>query len=402
MTLPGTDTRQETRSALIGFASLLGSSVVGALGFILIASNRWQLFDPAIAVFIILFVQWQTLGLTVSKLGVEQTVFALVSERNGINLDTGGYLLRSVLPLSALFALAVLYVFSPWCAAVAFLSVILDSASLILMAEFNARGFFRVTTVGNLLNYPLFFLLLFALNPVVTMNQDWALALFLLTSTARWCWLRQNRRQAAGETVTIACTTAMGVQQALNYLLFRFDQVLLALLGLKTQFGETVALYVFLAKFPELAAGVLVIAGTVAFPKRYLHYPVEYGALWQGTRRNAARIAGYLLSCGVAALLYTRVWKGAAIPWLLVLPFLLHALLILPANNLTYSMLRQGYLGGLVRKLAWSGAAGAALVLLLGAARDLTALPWLIPAQLLAFILQGLCLGWGKQRVLYV
>jgi hypothetical protein len=392
----------EMKRAVVGFASLLGSSVISALGFILIASNRWHLFDPSIAVFIILFVQWQTLGLTVAKLGVEQTVFALVSERNDISMNNGRFILRTALPLSALFSLVVLFVFSPWSAAVAFLTVILDTSSLIIMAELNARKFFRVTTISNLLNYPLFFVLLFLLNLRITMNIATVLAIFLVTSSARWVWLYYNRILPHGmEKIDISCTIEMGVQQALNYLLFRFDQVLLAVMGLKTHFSETVALYVFLAKFPELAAGVMVIAGTVAFPSLYIHYPIDSGEIWKTIQKYSLVIAAYTLVLPLAAAAYMIVWKGNGVPWLVVLPFVIHSLLILPTNNLTYSMLRQGYLGGLISKLAISAVSALILILALGAYRDITILAWLVPAQLFTFILLGLLFGWGRQKALY-
>jgi len=402
MTHENAKSGHEMRNALVGFASLLSSSLVSALGFILIASNRWQLFDASVAVFIILFVQWQTLGLTVSKLGIEQVVFALVTDRSDIKINSGRYILRKVLPLSALSALAVFFVFTPWCAAVAFFTVILDTSSLIIMAELNARKYFWVTTIANLLNYPLFFLLLLLVNRFVILDVATALTIFLLTSAARWLWLYLKRIHQDGiEEVDISRTTEMGVQQVLNYLLFRFDQVLLALMGLKDQFSETIALYVFLAKFPELAAGVMVIAGTVAFPKYYVRYPIKFGELQKILQKFAALIAAYLLLFFFAVAGYTMIWKGSGVPWLLVLPFLLHSLFILPANNLTFSMLRQGYLDGLIMKLASSAAVGLVVVILVSVYRDITILAWLVPVQLLAFILLGLFFNWGRHKALY-
>jgi hypothetical protein len=388
--------------SLTGFLSLLGSSVVSALGFVVIASNRWSSFSLSCGVFIILFAQWQALGLTIAKTGIEQVVFAMVTEDDKSYLDPAGYVCRRVAWLSALFSLVVWRIFSPLAAAVAFATILLDAYSLIVMADLNARKRFRDSALANLLNYPLFFVALFVVHRLVGVDVATALLLFLLSSLVRWLYLR-SRRVTGPDLVEQGCRAnlEMGLQQALNYLLFRADQIMVAVLGLQAQVQEHLGMYLFLAKFPELAAGVLGIAGTVVFPMLYLKQPLDYRLLRPRAGRLALGGAAFCGGVGLSLLFYLGFWKGEGIPPQLALPFLVHALCIMLVNHITYSSLRQGYLQRLLMQLLISLAGGAFVVMWLGFNFSLLTLSWLVPIQLLAFVLLSLLLPRGTRRELY-
>lgn len=398
--MPGS--RFEIRKALAGFVYLLGSSVVSAVGLILIASNRWSVFDTAAAVFLILFIQWQTLGLTIAKTGVEQVVFAMVSRDEGVFLDPARYVLRRALPLAIPFSVIVCFVFSPWAGAVALGTILLDTWSLIIMADLNARKRFGLAAVSNLLNYPLFFLGILALGRFVEPTIPLTLALFLLASLVRCMFLAGNRFVSEGMR-EVSCTAGigMGVQQGLNYLLFRLDQLVLALLGVRFLTEGDAGLYVFLAKFPELAAGVMGVAATVIFPSLYLRYPFRRREIPARLARHGLLITGYVAVMALVLLVYTRLRVGTDVsPWLLA-PFLVHAVAIILVNNLTYSALRQGYLRRLLVNLALAVAAGLAMAAFLPFGFDLYLLAWIVPVQLLVFIALTFALDWGRAREIY-
>lgn len=394
--------RPDIKRILTGFVSLLGSSVISAIGFVAIASNRFVSFESSLAVFLILFVQWQTLGLTIAKTGMEQVVFALVSENDKAYFSATRYVFRTALPLTATFSLCVLFTFSPWAAAVAFGTIMLDTWSLIIMADLNARQKFITTAFSNLLNYPLFFIVIFLLNHFGELSKTSTLAVFLGSSCIRWLWLLSNQPARAGlREVVSAANVQMGLQQALNYMLFRADQIALAILGLKMQQSESAGMYLFLAKFPELVSGVMVVVGTVFFPRMYLKYPFDLQTLINTARNESILVAAYVLSVSSALFGYLFLWKGESISPYLVVPFLIHALCIIIVNNVTYSTLRQGYLNRLLTNLTWAVLSGAALCLIVYHEFSIRLLSWLVPIQLLLFIVLSLTLAWGQRRDLY-
>lgn len=392
----------DLKRIIVGFVSLMGSSVISAIGFIIIASNRWVSFDQASAVSLILFVQWQTLGLTIAKTGIEQVVFALVSENDKVYLDPAKYVLKKALPLAGIFSLVVHFVFSPWAACVAFLTILLDTWSLIIMADLNARQRYKTTALSNLFNYPLFFITIFLVNHFGRLNTAVTLSVFLAASCLRWIWLKSNQfRQTDFNEVACTANIQMGMQQALNYLLFRADQIILAVLGLNLQFNNSVGMYVFLAKFPELVSGVMVVAGTVLFPKVYIKYPLDRTALLGNFKKNAIFVLGYISVIVLSVYIYINLWNGQNIPFYLALPFCIHSSCIILANNITYSSLRQGYLGRLLLNLSVAVLIGLLLAFLVYYDFSVRTLSWIVPIQLIIFISVTFVLKSGRSRELY-
>ncbi|MRR54706.1 MAG: hypothetical protein EG822_09380 [Deltaproteobacteria bacterium] len=397
MTIKTSESPKELKTALTGFVSLLGSSVISALGFIIISSNRFVEVESATAVFVILFVQWQTLGLTIAKTGIEQVVFAMVTANEKTYLDPSRYVFRRAFPLAFLFSVVVLFVFSPWASVVAFFTIMLDTYSLIVMADLNARKRFKTTALSNLFNYPLFFIIFFALNYFQDVGVTLVLTVFLLTSFARWTWLNCNRVVNADfEQVVCKVNLEMGIQQVLNYLLFRFDQIVLAIIGLKLTMHGDVGMYVFLARFQELISGVVILAGTVLFPKMYIKYPINGWAIIINLKKHAHYVIGYAATIFVAMVVYLNLWKGQPIPYYLALPFLIQTMCIVLVNNVTYSVIRQGYLRSLLSNMSFSTILGLLMFVFLQFDLSALDLAWIVPTQVIMFLLLSFVRDWGK------
>src|SRR5207249_3109236 len=91
---------------------------------------------------------------------------------------------------------------------------------------------------------------------------------------------------------------------------------------------------------------------------------------------------------------YSLVWRGAPIPTILLTCAAVSALLILPANALTYSMIRQGHLRGLVRNLVIVVTIGLGTIV----ASYVFAAPMIfviaVPLQLAVFVVLALTSNW--------
>lgn len=401
-TVERNETRYERRKQIIGFVSLLSSGVIAAVGFMLIVSQRWLLFDQKLAAFIILFVQWQLLGFAVSKIGIEHLIFAIVSNDEKKHFAGVKFIGTIVVPVSLVFSLAVAVVFSPWAGLVAFGSIVLDSYSLIITADLNARGLYSVTSVSNLINYPLFFIILFSLNYAGWLNADVALTVFLFSSLLRSLWLARKKYVPINfEEFTSDVNLKMGVQQVFNFLLYRMDQIVLAVFGLKGQFDENISMYIFMAKFPEILTSVVVILGTVIFPKAYVRYPFTLHSLLVQLKRFKFFLPGYALLLAVLMYAYTIFWNGTTSPLYLVPPFLLNALIMIFANNISYSMLRQGYLQRLIVNMILAVMTGFLLTLLFMGGINMYLLSWIVPIQMIVFVALSLTAQWGKNIELH-
>jgi hypothetical protein len=387
-----------------GFLQLLASGVVAAAGLAAIAANRWQLLESGAAVFLLLFVQWQAFCLTVAKCGLEHLIFATVSQDPALHYDLRAAVRRRIGPLSAAVALIALLAFPPWAAAALGVAVVLDSYSLMISAEMNARSRFGTAAFANLLNYPLFFVLIYLLSRVGSAGPAQVTAAFVLTSAVRALWLGLQRRRPPGaRSVFPATQLSIATQQVGNFALFRGDQLLLGLGLVQGWLGAGppyLAAYLFLAKLPELAAGVLNVGGTVTFPLLFGAGREARPAL-RG-RLGAVVAVAALAGLAVAGAAYVQLWKGSARLTLLdALPFLVNAALIFPVNAVTYSMLSRGYLSGLLRFILVGLLAGAGLALVAIATRGGPLLAWVVPLQLTGFLGAAALLGWGRRSALY-
>jgi hypothetical protein len=391
---------------LSGCAALLGSGVVSAVGFVLITSNRWQLVKPAVGVFIVLFVQWQMLGLTIAKLGVDQVAFAVTTEDRSRVPSVTEHLRRRTFPLAAIFSLVVAVVFSPLAALVCLLSVLLDTDATVASADLNGRERFVAVAIANLLKYPLFFIVVFAVHATTGLTSVGALAAFLATSALRWLWLAAQR-EALKTLPRVVCTTnlAMGYQQLLNYITFRGDQLLLATgIGaavIQTGGPDFLQKYLFLARYPDLVSGVMVVLGVVLLPRLFLPYPIEGFRLRSAVVRHWPWLLAYVAAIATPILFQSLLWQGSTIHRWLLVAFVASALLILPANVLTYSMIRQGHLAALVRNLTWAIVGGLVLNGVGYALSTPIPLVLTIPTQLSLFVTLGLTTSWGARKALY-
>ncbi len=382
------------------------AQAVCAFCFLLLASSRYSPLQSNSVTWIILFIQWQVLGLTISKLGAEQTVFATVSRNPGVRFDARRHVLKRAFPLALVFALPAMLVFPVWTMPIIVATIAFDTWSLLLIADNNARGNYGVTAAAKLLNYPLFFLLLFVGGIMADWSLHGVLIAFCASSIARWLFLVSRPAPLGTSLAAVGNNLPMGFQQALNYGLFRLDEVLLAavVIGTAALAGRE---YVFQARFPHMISMLALMVGVVLFPHFYLvcgprglprfgSMPFRAGAIWITA---AAGVAGVV---GVNYLYRLIMWDGeCALP---ELPFILHACAILPVNMITYSMLRQGCLRGLLRNLLGGVTVG---IIYLSVALSLGyswpfALCWLSAVQLYAMIALSLLFNWGKSKPGYV
>jgi len=395
-----------SREDLQGFASLGGAGLVSALSIFWLASNRIESIPPHLVASALLAIQWHAVGLTLAKFGIDYAVFAIVSRTPGVGFRTRTALAFPILPATAAFLAGSLGLFAPAAAALLSLAVLLDTLSTILAAQLNARRRFSEAAFGNLLNYPLFVALWVAAARSGGPSLEQALALFAASSGVRYAWLAWRSRSGMHEAKSFDLTVKgwIGAQGALNLFAFRSDQIALALLlflGADWVAGSAdLNAYVFLARFPELATGILVLAGTVLFPGRHLGpRPLAGGGRVLGYYGALAASILVLAAAGVVAALPVFVGKTPPAAW--VAPFILQVPLVLLANLVTYSMQSQGYLPGLLRNLLAGSLAGLAVIGLAVAGHSLAGVAWGGPVQLAVFVALGLVADWGRAIALF-
>jgi hypothetical protein len=360
---------------------------------------------PDLASSLLLAVQIQLAGLTIAKFGADYAIFTVVSRRAELHFDVKQVARMPLLPAVVVFSIACVPLFGVWGAAALGCSVLADTLSTFFQAQFTARRQYLGVAIGNLLNYPLFVALLATAAHQVDLHLELGLGIFAASRATRLLWfiLMDQRRVPDESTFRLSSQGYVAAQGVLNLGLFRLDQLALAGAwfgpGQGAPAGNLVAAYVFLARFPETATGVLVLVGTVLFPNVHFR-PSESGIEWRRAARLCAALA--LLAAGaalVAIWLAAPFFGGVSIPVELVYPFAVHVALILPANLVTFSMQSYGFLPALLRNYGVAIAAGALVTIGFLATSSFILLAWVVPLQLGLVLVLTAALPWGKPLV---
>jgi hypothetical protein len=399
------------RESFIMLATLGTTGFVSALALLAVASNRIPGILSEQVTMTLLLIQWHVTGLTLSKFGIDYALFAIASKHRDTTFRLRDVLAFPVLPCALGFFMASLFLFSPIAAGLLAIAVILDTLSTFTIAVLNAKRAFYAVSVGNLLNYPVFvFLLVGTAHFVPTLTIETVLLPFMLSSLLRYCWLtvRFSDIQKSATPISLTGKSRFGAQGALNLALFRSDQIMLAVTVFATNvllidLGE-LSKYLFLARFPEVATGVLVLVGTVFFPTYHFS---DAGRTRREMRRSAVGRFYVFAACicllvGMITIAIARyLFAGPLPPLAWCAPFALQIPLILLANLATYSMQSQGYVPVLLRNLAISVAAGAVVLSAAVATGSLYMLAWTVPSQLAIFITLFYIAPWGTSTTLF-
>jgi hypothetical protein len=391
--------------AFSGLMFLGCSGLVSALALLLLASNLLPGIPSDLSSGLLLGIQLHVAGLTIGKFGADYAIFTVVSRRPELHFDVKQIIRMPLLPTAVAFSTACVPLFGPWGAAALGCSVLADTLSTLFQAQFTARRQYAGVAIGNVLNYPLFVAMLFSASHHTDLQLELGLGIFALSRATRLLWfVILDQRHLPGETpFTLSSQGYVAAQGILNLGLFRLDQLALALTWFKpgavTPPVSLVSAYVFLARLPEIATGILVLVGTVLFPQTHLR-PITSGIDW----RPAARLCGSIAVLAaaftlLAIVLASSYLESVNIPAELMYPFAVHVALILPANLVTFSMQSYGYLPALLRNYGVAISIGALATIGFVVTSSLTLLAWVVPLQLGLVLALTAALPWGTPLV---
>jgi hypothetical protein len=338
-------------------AALLGSGALGAVGMVVLARGWLPGLRPEASSTLVVFIQWEVLLLTAAKFGADQLVFSMVSGCPQQHVRLRAVLLERSLPVVVVAGAVMAAALGGALAVPAALAALLDAHAVCRVADLGGRGRVREVSVANILNYPVFFLLLVLagrFGMVTAVTGAWC---FVASSAARWVYaVTRPASTAAGDVAWPDVSVLLAAQQVLNYLAFRGDQILLPSV-LAAPGSPAAGGYLFLARYPELVGSVLVTLAPLYLVRTYtLAWAPD--ALARGRARRAVGGLGAALVGGAALF---ALFAPSALPAAWQLAMGLAAALALPANLVTYALLREANTTRLVRVLAIGVALGATL-----------------------------------------
>ena len=352
---------------------LLGSGLLTSLGFVLLASGKFDYISNELSVKILLFIQFQIIGITISKYGLDSLVFAkMIGDTNSV-YDPLEYIKKKGILLSILCAGVYAVMYDYTYALVIFCTIVLDVYSVVAIVQMNVMKHYNYALFANIAAYPLFFGVLLVSSLFFEYSYGKMIALYVACIFLRfllsWIFIMKKKKTEDIELMELEVPFSLGIQQILNFSLFKIDQIIISLGAVLLVFfgiaGQDIQQILFLSKFPELVSGVLVSLSFLYAP--YLIYGV---------------------GLAVALCVYMLIWKGETdLDVVYAISYLIVSVLAVFVNMVTLGYLKKNEVNILVKNLVISSGIGVFFLLIipfLGMGRYMVCS---VPIQMLFFLI---------------
>ncbi|OOB81752.1 hypothetical protein HUE46_03625 [Flavobacterium columnare] len=368
---------------------LLSSGLLTSIGFIVLASGGLNFIKSDIALQVILFAQYQMIGLTVCKFGVDNQLYASFLVDASKKYDPLCYMKNNGLYLALFFSLIIYFLEKDLLDSfLVFLLLILDVISILIIVQLGARRLFEQVFLSNFLSYPLFFIVFLILEFFMNLNKSEFILIFLLCSFIRFLITFKFYNQIVAIELNPKLEFKLGIQQLLNYILFKYDQIIFSL-GTVSMiwFGynsDELQKYLFLTRFPELISGVLV---SLVFLYGSEMVVTKREDFLNHINKNRLAIIFYLFLLALFFFVYLFFWKGnSIITYYDVLPYFLISVMIIFVNMITLGMLKVKKVNNLNFNLFLSIFLSIIFQILLMFLEIKSIVLWSVPLQMLFFI----------------
>lgn len=372
---------------LLPLLALVGTSMLGGVFISLMTAGKFDYISSTAGANLGIFLSFQMLGVTVAKAGVDSFVLSKAS------LDRAG----GIYKLNDVFVTKLIYLWLAFCLVAFFIlknkfellacavTILFDVYSAIRIAEFSAREKYNVVTFGNISKYPLFFFLAFATSSFKEVGFNDLLLIFVLVSFIRWFMLYKISSSCDYTSLPIISIGLLSIQQVLNYLLFRMDQVSIPILAnfIKIDSGD-LNKFVFFTKYPELVSYFATASGALLFPRfqtRWLNQPTN-------AKIEIWAIRFFLLClCAIGLIVYNMLFINESVDAYIFFALVCAAALNFEVNYCTFALVGRDCLKPLVLVLLCAVFAGAVFISLIGYANSLSLIYWGVPLQMFIFII---------------
>lgn len=347
-------------SYLINAASkLLGSGLITSVGFVLLSSNRIHSIDSGIMVRLLIFLQIHTIGLTITKLGFDSMAFAAYLDKPNLKANINNFIVKKCLPLSLIVFTITLYKFSLLIATITVVNTLVDQYSSSVISQLGFRHKFNITFFLNFISYPLYFIVVILFSFFLRLELNDYVVLFFVIMSLKFCFsfYFYSKVQCEGH-IEINPKWIMGVQQILNYLLFKVDLVILTMPLVASTFlaiteKETIQI-LFLSRFPDLISGVTISLSVLFYPNFYFTNRFEFIKVVK--KKYVVLYFFFLL---FLMLLYLNLWRNSfALSIYNIIFYFIVGFLVVFSNLITFNLIRDENYKILIKNLIKSVSLG--------------------------------------------
>lgn len=327
---------------LINSGLLLVPGFLYAILALVISGNVLFPHLAAESLFLLNIAQLISFGVTIAKYAADQMLLSKLSPFEKVAL--GHFFKKRVLPLSILFSIFLLFTNSYWTAIGLCVLVPIDVFVIIVIFELNITKRYIASLFLNLLGYPLIFIAYILLSFKFHLTKNEILLLFLLPYFIKLIAAFQLRNNGQLRQDVLVLSPYVPIQQAGNYLLFKIDQLFIAnnfIGSMFFQFNLPIN-YLFYTKITEIFSGI----ATSLSPIIVRHCKTDTEAisikpLLKNSLFKFITIAAIIVQI-LLALFF--IHQHDKLHLLLLIPFAIITILIIPVNINNYELYRTNNL----------------------------------------------------------
>lgn len=364
------------------FILLIPGALTSLLLFLL-SSNKLLPNQQEITVFTLNLLQIQTLGIIIAKYGVDQIILSRLNRNNHIRLKQ--FYSKRVIPLSIIFSLAIAYLKGLSYLLYFILLLPMEVFSTITVIELSISRKFKLSSFISFLGYPLILISIWITAKFGFLSENLVFCIFFFGSVIKFIACISLRNKGRKEDIAVL-SYLMPLQQVGNFLMFRLDQFLIATGLASMLFLSTISVneYLFLAKFPEITSGVIVALSPILYKRFGDKQDFSISMLL----KNKQLLFFAAVAFVVQILVYVIFLKPQQpLDIMIYFPFMLTTLLILPANLVTYVLLKHSDLIKINFLNAVSCIAGSLVLCICLFFRTAVVFCYIIPVILFSYIM---------------
>ena len=305
---------------------------------LIVSSNRLSFINPKTALFLLNVSLLLALGVTLSKYAADQMILAKLKINEKVSLKLFFY--NRVFPIIVIYVGFLFFTQKLITAMMLLICLPVEVFAIISVIEMNvSKRYFQALYI-NLLGYPSIFLIFILLSFFTNVNELLIISLFIGMAVLKLMLVLFSRNKGEVRDDILILSARVPLQQAGNYLLFRFDQVFIALNVIPSLiFSFSIPQdYLFYSKFVDVFSGVttslspVIIGYAQANSTEISFKPILKNKLY------ILISIGAVISLALFSYLFLKDFD--LLHLLLVIPFAVSILLIVPVNFINYELYR--------------------------------------------------------------
>ena len=352
---------------------------------LIISSNKLEFIQPQSGRFILNVALLLALGVTLSKYAADQMILSRMKPNQKVEVKP--FFLNRVFPIIVLYVGFLFFSQKVFTSITLLICLPIEVFAIIATIEMNVSKRFLNALFINLIGYPLIFLLFMTFSYWISFNEYMILLIFVGCSILKFFLVLYTRNKTEIRNDILLLSARVPLQQAGNYLLFRLDQVFIALNIIPSLlFCFSLPMdYLFYSKFVDILSGIATSLSPVLISYSQINNSeINFSPIAKNKFYKLASVGAIILFIGVA---FVLLKKMDVLHGLLIIPFSISALLIVPVNLINYEFYRKNELKKLnqINFLAFLPS----IVLILGNLyfKSVLLFAFLIPIQLFSFLI---------------